>query len=141
AALLAAVSAGDAATVAEAVLAEVPPQVRSTPAGWAYLRQRVDQLMRDGLAPALATLPDEVAVADPGRLREVTAPALVVATAGDDLHPVAVAGRLAAALPRATLHVYDEPGLLWAHRDDLRRRVSTFLNEGPGDRSGPLSAE
>jgi len=132
AALLAAATAGDAAAVAEAVLPEVPPQVRSTPAGWAYLRQRVDQLMRDGLAPALAALPDEVAVADPSRLREVRAPVLVVATAGDDLHPAAVAERLAAALPRATLHVYDEPGLLWAHRDDLRRRVSTFLNEDAG---------
>ena len=48
-ALLEAVEEGDASAVAEAVEPELPPAVRNTPAGWAYLRQRLDQLMRDGL--------------------------------------------------------------------------------------------
>lgn len=129
AALLAAVTDGDAAAVAEALVQEVPAPARSTPAARAYLRQRIDQLMRDGLAPALATLPDQAAVADLSRLHQASARALVLANAGDDLHPVAVAERLAAALPKATLHVYDEPGVLWTQRDDLRARVSAFLNE------------
>lgn len=59
----------------------------------------------------------------------MTAPALVIANAGDDLHPVEVAERLAAALPQATLHVYDRPGVLWSERADLRDRIAGFLNE------------
>lgn len=126
--LLSAVRTGDAATVAEAVAVEVPPAVRNTPAGWAYLRQRVDQLTRDGLGAGLANLAGQAAIRQREDLAKVTAPALVIGCAGDDLHPVAVAEQLAAALPAATLHVYDKPGLLWAHRADLRERISTFLN-------------
>jgi 3-oxoadipate enol-lactonase len=59
----------------------------------------------------------------------VTAPALVIGCQGDDQHPVAVAEALAAALPRATLHVYDKPSVLWTNRSDLRDRISGFLNE------------
>ncbi|GAA2712734.1 alpha/beta fold hydrolase [Micromonospora olivasterospora] len=126
--LLDAVGSGDASAVAEVVSYELPPSVRNTPAGWAYLRQRLDQLLRDGLASGLVTLPDQVALPDGAALAAVTAPALVLACAGDDLHPVEVAEQLAAALPRATLHVYDRPGVLWTERADLRERISGFLN-------------
>ncbi|MDO3703883.1 alpha/beta hydrolase [Micromonospora sp. C28SCA-DRY-2] len=128
-ALLDAVESGDASAVAEVVSVELPPGVRNTPAGWAYLRQRLDQLLRDGLAPGLASLPEQVPLRDAGVLAAVTAPALVIGCAGDDLHPVEVAEQLAAALPAATLHVYDRPGVLWTERADLRSRISTFLNE------------
>lgn len=126
--LLAAVADGDAAAVADAVLVELPASVRNTPAGWAYLRQRVDQLLRDGLAPGLTALPEQVALRDLTALGAVTARALVIGCAGDDLHPVAVAERLTAALPGAALHVYDRPGVLWTHRGDVRERISGFLN-------------
>ncbi len=61
-------------------------------------------------------------------LARVTAPALVIAAEGDELHPVEVAEQLAAVLPRATLHRYDRPGVLWTERADLRRRIADFLN-------------
>ncbi|MEV4810688.1 alpha/beta fold hydrolase [Micromonospora avicenniae] len=128
-ALLDAVGSGDASAVAEAVSVELPAAIRNTPAGWAYLRQRLDQLLRDGLAPGLASLPEQTALPDAAVLSAVTAPALVIACAGDDLHPVEVAEQLAAALPRATLHVYDRPNILWTERADLRERISAFLNE------------
>ncbi|SCL20573.1 Pimeloyl-ACP methyl ester carboxylesterase [Micromonospora nigra] len=128
AALVEAVEGGDASAVAEVVSAELPPAVRNTPAGWAYLRQRIDQLLRDGLAAGLASLPEQAPLRDADALAAVTAPALVIGCAGDDLHPVDVAERLAAALPRATLHVYDRPGVLWTDRADLRERISTFLD-------------
>jgi 3-oxoadipate enol-lactonase len=128
-ALLDAVQSGDMSAVADAVSAETPPAVRNTPAGWAYLRQRIDQLMRDGLAPELAGLVDQVAVANPAALAAVTARALVIGSTGDDLHPAPVAERLAAALPQAELHVYDRPGILWTERADLRDRISRFLND------------
>jgi 3-oxoadipate enol-lactonase len=127
-ALLDAVGTGDPSAVAEAVAADLPAAARNTPAGWAFIRQRVEQLMRDGLAPALAGLPDDVAVPDAAALARVTSRALVIGAAGDDLHPVAVAERLAAALPRAEIEVYDRPAVLWTARAQLRERISTFLN-------------
>ncbi|MER6591640.1 alpha/beta hydrolase [Micromonospora purpureochromogenes] len=126
--LLDAVADGDASAVADVVSLEVPAAVRNTPAGWAYLRQRLDQLLRDGLAPGLADLPEQAPLRDVSALAAVTAPALVIGCAGDDLHPAHVAEELAAALPHATLHVYDRPGFAWTERADLRERISTFLN-------------
>ncbi|WP_433648874.1 alpha/beta fold hydrolase [Micromonospora zamorensis] len=127
--LLEAVESGDASAVADVVTLELPPAVRNTPAGWAYLRQRLDQLLRDGLAAGLAGLAEQTPLRDTTALAAVTAPALVIANAGDDLHPVEVAERLAAALPQTTLHVYDRPGILWSERADLRDRIAGFLNE------------
>jgi pimeloyl-ACP methyl ester carboxylesterase len=128
AALLSAVESGEAAAVAEVVSLDIPPSLPDTPAGWSYIRQRTDQLLRDGLARGLSTLPDQVAVADRSQLGAVRAPALVLGCRGDELHPAAVAEQLAAALPQATLHVYDKPGVLWTQRADLRARISEFLN-------------
>lgn len=127
--LLEAVESGDASVVADVVTLELPAAVRNTPAGWAYLRQRLDQLLRDGLAGSLASLADQTPLRATSDLAAVTAPALVIANAGDELHPVDVAERLAAALPQATLHVYDRPGVLWSERADLRDRIAGFLNE------------
>lgn len=126
--LAAAVDEGDVSAVADAISTEIPSNLRGTPAVWAYLRQRIDQLMRDGLSADLASLADEVAVPDPTALRAVSAPALVIGATGDDLHPVAVAEELAAALPNATLHVYDKPGVVWNARADLRTRIAGFFN-------------
>nr|WP_205862331.1 alpha/beta hydrolase [Planosporangium thailandense] len=127
--LLAAIEDGDAAAVAEVVALEIPAQLRNTPAAWAYLRQRIEQLMRDGLADGLADLPAQTAIVDRAALGEVTASALVLACRGDDLHPVSVAEDLAAALPDATLHVYDRPGMLWTDRADVRERIAGFLDD------------
>jgi 3-oxoadipate enol-lactonase len=126
--LLTAVESGEAAAVAEAVEAEMPPSVRNTPAGWSHLRHRVEQLQRDGLARELATLWPAPALPDESALAAVTAPALVIGCRGDEIHPVAVAERLAGLLPDARLHVYDRPAVLWHHRADLRTRISAFLN-------------
>ena len=61
-------------------------------------------------------------------LGRVTARVLVLGCAGDDVHPVRVAERLAAAIPGAELHIYHRPSVLWTNRSDLRGRISTFLN-------------
>jgi pimeloyl-ACP methyl ester carboxylesterase len=126
--LLAAVEAGEAALVAEAVEPELPLAVRNTPTGWSYLRQRVDQLLTDGLAPELDTLWRAPAVSDESALAAFTGRALLIGCVGDEVHPVAVAERLAGLLPEAELQVYDRPALLWTHRQELRGRISTFLN-------------
>ena len=126
--LLTAIESGEAASIAEAVELELPPSVRNTPAGWSYLRQRVGQLQDDGLASELETLWRGPAVADEAVLSRVTVPVLVIGCIGDDLHPVAVAERLAGLMPHAELHVYDRPAVLWTHRAELRQRISGFLN-------------
>jgi 3-oxoadipate enol-lactonase len=126
--LLTAIESGEAACIAEAVELELPPPVRNSPAGWSYLRQRVEQLQNDGLASELETLWRTPAVADESVLTAVTAPVLVIGCAGDDVHPVSVAERLVGLMPHADLHVYDRPSLLWTHRRELRERISAFFN-------------
>ncbi len=113
---LAAVLAGDRG-------ADVPAALRDTPAARAYLAAR------PRLSPELAVLAGAVAVPDLGALAAVTAPALVIGCRGDDLHPVSVASRLAAALPNAALRLYDQPAPVWTARADLRARISSFLSE------------
>jgi 3-oxoadipate enol-lactonase len=126
--LLAAVESGEAALVAEAVEPELPPSVRNTPTGWSYLRQRVEQLLTDGLAPELDTLWRAPAVPDESALAAFRGRALVIGCVGDDVHPAPVAERLAGLLPGAELHVYDRPAVLWTKRKELRERISAFLN-------------
>lgn len=127
-ALLSAIEVGDAAAVADVIAQEVPAQLRNSPPVWAFLRQRLDQLMRDGLAAGLAGLPEQAALDDRAGLAAVSARCLVIGCRGDDLHPSVVAEQLAAALPKADLHIYDRPGILWTQRADLRSRISDFLN-------------
>jgi pimeloyl-ACP methyl ester carboxylesterase len=103
--------------------------VRDRPASWRYVRERLDSLFRVGLAEALVGLPEQVALPSREALRAVTAPALVIGCRGDVAHAPAVAEELAAALPNATLHIYDQPGVVWTNRTDLRARISEFLNQ------------
>ncbi|MEV6344476.1 alpha/beta hydrolase [Actinoplanes sp. NPDC051851] len=125
--LLAAVESREAAVIAEAVEAELPPSVRNTPAGWSYLRQRVEQLSRDGLASEIETLWTAPAVADLSALRAFRGRALVIGCEGDEVHPAEWATRLAGLLG-ADLQMYDRPAVLWNNRSELRARISGFLN-------------
>jgi pimeloyl-ACP methyl ester carboxylesterase len=126
--LLDAVDAGDLGKAADILSYDIPVALRDTPAAWAYLRERLDGLFRDGLSPRLADLPGQAVLPDVSVLAEVAAPTLVIGCSGDRAHPAHVAERLAALLPHATLHLYDRPGLLWNQRADLRRRIAAHLN-------------
>jgi pimeloyl-ACP methyl ester carboxylesterase len=128
-AVAAAVESGDAEALAALVRAEVPAAVAGLPTAAAFVRQRVEALLGSGVSAALRALPGEIPLpGGAGVLAAVTAPALVLACQGDPLHPVPVAERLATILPNASLHVYDEPDVLWRARADLRQRISGFLN-------------
>ncbi|GAA4593882.1 pimeloyl-ACP methyl ester carboxylesterase [Actinoplanes octamycinicus] len=126
--LLASVESGEAAMIADAVEAELPPSVRNTPAGWSYLRQRVDQLQRDGLSAELATLWTSPALPDESLLKAFRGRALVLGCLGDEIHPAGWAERLAELLG-AELEIYDRPTVMWTNRNELRDRVSAFLND------------
>lgn len=127
-ALLEAVDTDDAPAAASLLAADIPVALRDRPAAWRYIRERLDALLRDGLAPSLADLPAQTALADRSALAAVKAPALVIGCRGEAAHPPLVAEQLAAVLPNATLHIYDQPAVLWTNRADLRTRISEFLN-------------
>lgn len=127
-ALLDAVEADDAPTTASLLSADIPAALRDRPAAWRYVRERLDGLLRDGLAPELADLSEQVAVPDRAALAAVKVPALVIGCRGDAAHPPVVAEQLAEVLPAATLHIYDQPAVLWTNRTDLRTRLTEFLN-------------
>ena len=127
-ALIEAVEADDAPATASLLSADIPAPLRDRPAAWRYIRERLDGLLRDGLSPALGDLMEQVAVPDRSVLRAVTAPALVIGCRGDAAHPPTVAEQLAEALPNSSLHIYDQPAVLWTNRTDLRTRISEFLN-------------
>lgn len=122
-----ALDAGDTERLADVVALEVPPRFAGSPAARTYVRQRVTALRAPGLAAALHRLPTLTAVPSVTALRAVRAPALVIGSLGDPLHPASVAEDLADALPNAELHVYPEPGPLWNQRADLRARIRDFL--------------
>ncbi|WP_409484781.1 alpha/beta fold hydrolase [Arsenicicoccus dermatophilus] len=82
---------------------------------------------RAGLARALATMPGQAAVGSASDLAAVACPVLVLAQEDDEVHPAQVARRLGEVLPQAEVHVLPPGGLLWAHRDEVRRLVSGFL--------------
>ncbi len=138
-ALLEAVDADDAPTAASLLSADIPAALRDRPAAWRYVRERLDGLLRDGLAPQLAELPLQTALPDRTVLAAVTVPALVIGCRGDVTHPPLVAEQLAEVLPNATLHIYDQPAVLWTNRIDLRTRITDFLN-GPADPTVPPAA-
>jgi pimeloyl-ACP methyl ester carboxylesterase len=125
---LGAIRSGDPAEVAHVVARDVPMSARDTASGRSFIRARTEQLLQEGLADSLASLPDQVAVEGRTALSQVAADVLVIASRGDDLHAVDVAEQVAAALPHAVLHVYDEPDALWTNRADLRERIAGFFN-------------
>ena len=49
--------------------ADIPAALRDRPAAWRYVRERLDGLLRDGLAPELAELPAADRTARPPRAR------------------------------------------------------------------------
>ncbi len=106
-----------------------PPAVRDLPAVRLWARRHADELAGTPVATALRELPHQVPL--PGgaeALREVRAPALVLAQSGDPIHPVSAAEQLADLLPAARLEVLPPGGVLWRDRARLRELVAGFLS-------------
>ncbi|MDQ1711841.1 MAG: 3-oxoadipate enol-lactonase [Frankiaceae bacterium] len=122
------IEAGDTEAVAELLLAEVPAALRDAPGVAAYVRDRAATLSAKAVAGLVRSLAETRPVRDRAALAAVAAPSLVIGQEGDDVHPAGVARALAAALPNASLHVFDAPGGLWVHRAALRSLVSRFLD-------------
>lgn len=126
--LFAGLRARDAEAVVRAVHAELPPGLVSRTVE-AYVRARTANLLASpGLAGLLEELADEVPVPAPAVLGAVTADVLVIGQEGDAVHPAQVAREVAAALPRAQLVVFDQPGMLLRERDRLRTLIRDHLS-------------
>lgn len=83
-------------------------------------------------AAAVGTLADRfarVVLYLPAVVTPVPVPALVLACRDDPVHPVGVAEEIAAASPRAVLHIFDRPAPICSARAELRHRIAGFLAE------------
>ena len=69
----------------------------------------------------------DVPIPNVAALRDVKAPALVLAQRDDRLHSTAIATALAQALPCATLRVLDPGGVFWTHSDQTRMLLDKHL--------------
>ncbi|MFL6100211.1 MAG: alpha/beta fold hydrolase [Actinomycetales bacterium] len=119
----------DVESLARMLVAGQPAAVRDLPAVRVWARRHATEIAGTALATALRAVPAQVPL--PGgvdALRAVAAPSLVIAQEGDDLHPVAVAVRLAETLPNARLEVLPPGGVLWRDRNRLRELVSGHFN-------------
>jgi 3-oxoadipate enol-lactonase len=128
AAMLRLAEVGDTEGVAALLVAELPPEVRETRPARDSCAVRAERLARPEALRLLKNLTAGAApVGSVAALAAVTARALVVAAAGDPVHPVGVAEAIAAALPYAELSVFDSPGPPWSSRRELRGLLSAFL--------------
>ena len=120
---------GDVGAVAELLATDVPRELRDSPAAASYVRERAAQLSGRGVAGLVRALATSRPVPDRVVLAAVGAPCLVIGQERDETHPAQIARELAATLPNARLHLFDQPGGLWAHRGELRRLIPAFLDE------------
>jgi pimeloyl-ACP methyl ester carboxylesterase len=123
------IEARDVEGIAALLRGDQPAAVRDLPAVRLWARRRADELAGSALAVAAREVPPLIPLPQGlGVLQQVLAPALVLVQGGDEVHPVAVGARLAAALPNAELVELAPGGVLWRDRDRLREVVSGFLS-------------
>lgn len=121
----AAIDRGDVEGVTALLLGEVPASVRSRRGTELLLRRRALQLVeRPSPQPLLA---GDRPLHDRAVLQTVTAPAVVVAQAGDPLHRVDVAEELASALPHAHLVLLPAGGVFWTAARPAQHALAQHL--------------
>jgi 3-oxoadipate enol-lactonase len=83
-----------------------------------------------GVARAIREVVRDVAIDDRERLREVTAPTLIIAREGDAVHPAELGRVLATLMPNAELILLGSEDELLGAIPMLIQRVAAFLMEG-----------
>jgi len=114
--------------LAASLVAEQPVGVRDRPDVRLWAQRQARRLSSTTVARALRELPPQHPISSRDQLADVRCPVLVIGQEGDAAHPASIARELASLLPDADLEVYDDGGVLWSHRAEVRRRISTFLN-------------
>ena len=128
AALVDALDRGDRSGVRDFVSAEIPAALRERAAAYIDTRARF-LLDSPGVAVGVASLPPVTPVDNRSSLAAVSTDVLVLGQEGDALHPAQIARDLAAALPKARLVVFDQPGAMIRERPRLRALITDFLND------------
>lgn len=124
-------AAGQLAELAGLLNVELAEDVRDARQSREGSLVRAERLARpEGLRLLKTLAAGEPPVPEPSMLSLVTADVLVVAARDDEVHPVAVAERIASFLPRSEVVVFDHPAPLWRERAELRRLISGFLGGG-----------
>lgn len=123
--LAAAMVAGDTACVERLLLAEVPVALRDSAGVRTLLTRRARTLA--GSPPPYPRTQQETPVGSADELAGIMVPALVVAQAEDDLHPLGVARALARALPAAQLLVLPAGGVFWTARHEAATALAEHL--------------
>ena len=93
------VDAGDAAMLAEALLAYLPAAVRGSRVAAVHARGSAAELVGSNVSRVMRAIGRVAPLPNLDVLATVRVPALVICQDGDDVHRVVVARRLAAALP------------------------------------------
>lgn len=114
--------------LAASLVAEQPVGVRDRPDVRLWAERQARRLSSTTVARALRELPPQHPLTSRDQLADVRCPVLVIGQEGDAAHPASIARELASLLPHSDLEVYDDGGVLWSHRAEVRRRISTFLN-------------
>lgn len=127
-AMAAAVAAGDVEALARLLRAHQPESVQRLPAVGVWARRRAGELVRTPVDAVLRGFAGRAPLTGGEELARITCPVLVVGQDGDEVHPLEVARRYAAALPNATLEVFPSGGVPWAGRDRLRELITGFLD-------------
>lgn len=111
-------------------LRELQPEVaRGRQDVVAWSRERAQALAGTPVAQVVRAFSRQPPLADRKVLARCVVPVLVIGQDGDDAHPAEVAREVAAAFPRGELTVFPPGGLLWAHRQRVRARITEFLND------------
>jgi 3-oxoadipate enol-lactonase len=111
-------------------LRDLQPEVaRSRPDVVAWSRERAQALAGTPIAQVVRAFSRQPPLTDRKVLARCVVPVLVIGQAGDAAHPAEVAREVAAAFPRGELSVFPPGGLLWAHRNQVRERITEFLND------------
>lgn len=118
----------DPDALAAALLAGQPEGARQRPDVALWAQRRARRLVGTQVARALRELPGEHPLDAGADLSRIAMPCLVIGQEGDPVHPIAIARELAERLPDARLAAYDDRGLVWGHRDELRTLIGGFLN-------------
>lgn len=122
----AAISRGDARGAADALLEELPDDVRRRRGVDALVLRRAAQLVT---RPAPSPAREDRPLPDRSLLPRLTAPALVVAQEGDDLHPADLAVELHRALPAADLLTLPPGGVFWTAGREAQLALARQLAE------------
>jgi pimeloyl-ACP methyl ester carboxylesterase len=115
--------------VTELLLLEQAAGVRVRPDVLAWCRRQAQVIVATDVRRALRTIPHATAMSDRAALQRVSSPMLVISQADDAAHPVAVAEEIGRQVPHAHVEVLPAGGILWQHRDQVRRLIGRFLDD------------